>query len=93
MKTIKQKTQVLPKWFNGELYSQGAIVRNPFSGEEYTLTAVELSIYDMIMGAQLFMEMRGGPFSPATRGIQKDMAKALSWFRTNNAEAYMVLLD
>ena len=25
--------QQLPKWFNGELYKEGATVRNRFSGE------------------------------------------------------------
>ena len=36
-KTKKQKKsdQSLPKWFNGELYSEGGIVTNPFSREEY----------------------------------------------------------
>ena len=40
-KTIKQQ---LPKWFNGELYEEGATVRNRFSGEEYKLNNVELSM-------------------------------------------------
>ena len=31
-KTTKQQ---LPKWFKGELYDEGATVRNRFSGEEY----------------------------------------------------------
>ena len=29
------KEQQLPKWFKGELYEEGATVRNRFSGEEY----------------------------------------------------------
>lgn len=90
---MKTKKQILPKWFNGEVYEVGDEVRNPFSGERYTLTAKELSMYDLIMGCQLMMEMRGGPFSEATGEIQKDMSRGLSWFRNNNAKAYMVLLD
>jgi hypothetical protein len=41
----KKKSQKLPKWFDGELYSEGGTVKNPFSGEEYELTAPELSMY------------------------------------------------
>jgi len=80
--------QELPKWFNGELYEKGDVVRNRFSGESYELTAEELSMYDFIMGANQLMEM--GMYAPKT--IQ-DMRKGLNWFRKNNAEAYMVLLD
>jgi hypothetical protein len=36
----------LPKWFKGELYEEGATVQNRFSGEEYELNALELSMYD-----------------------------------------------
>ena len=33
----KKKEQKLPKWFNGELYTEGAEVTNPFSKESYEL--------------------------------------------------------
>ena len=42
-------TNKFPDWFQGEQYDNGEVVRNPFSGEEYELNNVELSIYDMIM--------------------------------------------
>ena len=50
-------------------------------------------MYDFIIGAQMIIEMRGGVFNEATFDIQKNMARALGWFRNNNAKAYMVLLD
>ena len=91
----KIKEQTVPKWFEGEVYDEGALVTNQFSGETYELNALELSIYDMIMGAQLWIEMRynGDMLDPRTADMQKDMRKGLDWFRSNNAEAYMVLLD
>ena len=91
----KVKEQTVPKWFEGEIYDEGGVVQNPFSGEEYKLNALELSIYDMIMGAQLFIEMRynGDMFDERTIPMQKTMRKGLDWFRTHNAEAYMILLD
>ena len=82
----KVKEQKLPKWFNGELYEEGATVRNRFSGEEYELNAMELSMYDYVMGSVIMSEMGHTDVVPNLR-------KGLDWFRTNNAEAYMVLLD
>ena len=80
--------QQLPKWFQGELYKKGDTVRNRFSGEEYKLNAIELSMYDYIMGATSMMEL--GMYSPS---MVDDLRKGLDWFRQHNAEAYMVLLD
>ena len=85
---IKVK-QELPKWFNGELYEKGATVQNRFSGEEYELNNLELSIYDFIMGASIVLEMAGGHKHTDVNLLRK----GLDWFRKNNPEAYMVLLD
>ena len=82
-KTTKQQ---LPKWFNGELYKEGGTARNRFSGEEYKLNAMELSMYDFIVGASTVAEM----------GLDTDIVslrKGLDWFKQHNAEAYLVLLD
>ena len=78
----------LPKWFKGELYEEGATVRNRFSGEEYELNNVELSMYDYVMGITIMMEM--GISKPP---VVKELQKGLDWFRKNNSKAYMVLLD
>ena len=43
----------MPKWFDGTVYSSGGTVSNPFTGESAELTAEELSMYDLIMGAQM----------------------------------------
>jgi len=87
MKTNKQE---LPKWFDGEVYEEGLIVENSFSGEEYELNGLELSIYDFIMGSQYVFEM--APKSVTPKQIT-EFQKALTWFRTHNSEAYMILLD
>ena len=86
---MKVKEQKLPLWFNGELYEEGGTVQNRFSGEEYELNNVELSMYDFIMGATQMAEM--GIFN-SPHHIQ-ELRKGLDWFRKNNPEAYMVLLD
>ena len=91
----KKKSQKLPKWFDGDVYEKGEVVRNPFSGQEYELTAKELSMYDVIIGAQDVINMMygGDMFDPRTAKLQKLMAKGLTWFRSANPEAYYVLLD
>jgi hypothetical protein len=88
-----KKLTTLPKWFNGTIYDKGDTVTNPFSGEEYKLTGLELSMYDFIMGSQYAIEMMGGVFSDNTINLQNDMRKGLDWFRRHNGKAYMVLLD
>ena len=86
---MKTKEQKLPLWFNGELYEEGGTVQNRFSGEEYELNNVELSMYDFIMGATQMAEM--GIFNSPHH--MQELRKGLDWFRKNNPKAYMVLLD
>ena len=80
--------QKLPKWFDGDIYEEGAMVKNRFSGEEYELNNIELSMYDLVMGCSIMTEM--GQYNDK---IVTDLRKGLDWFRMNTAEAYMVLLD
>ena len=82
-KVIKQ---LIPDWFNGDIYRDGGVVANRFTGEEYELNNVELSMYDFVIGASIIAEM----------GLDTDIVnlrKGLDWFRQHNPEAYMVLLD
>ena len=90
METMKKQT--LPKWFKGELYKEGAVVRNRFSGEEIELNAMELSMYDLTMGASILSEQEDTIWGGNPEVI-KDLRRGLDWFRKNNAKAYMVLLD
>ena len=76
----------LPEWFNGEVYTEGAEVKNRFGGDSCYLNAEELSMYDFVIGASTIYEM----------GLDvniNDLKKGLDWFRKNNAKAYMILLD
>lgn len=85
---METKTQELPKWFDGEVYTEGSIVENPYSKEKYELNNLELSMYDFIIGANFLYE-RGA----ADSKIISKMQKGLTWFRKNNPKAYMALLD
>ena len=81
--------QQLPKWFNGELYEEGAEVTNRFGGDSCYLNNVELSMYDFVIGSSILMEMSGG----YKHTDVNELRKGLDWFRKYNSEAYMVLLD
>ena len=78
----------LPKWFQGTTYDEGAEVTNRFGGDSCYLNAEELSMYDFIIGASDMYEM--GFYAPKTID---DMRKGINWFRKNNPNAYMILLD
>ena len=78
----------LPAWFKGQCYTHGDTVTNRYSGESYKLSPEELSMYDFIVGTELVLSM-----GLNDERMIKDMRKGLDWFRTHNAEAYMVLLD
>ena len=86
----KTKKPTAPKWFKGMIYTKGGQVTNPFSGEFYELTGLELSIYDFIIGSQYVFEV--APKSVKPQQVN-DFHKALDWFRKHNVKAYMVLLD
>lgn len=90
MAMTKIKEQKIPKWFKGMIYDKGEEVTNPFSNASYPLNALELSIYDFIIGSQRVFEA-----APKTvnQKMINDFHKALTWFRKNNTEAYMILLD
>ena len=85
----KLDKQKLPKWFNGEVYKKGSEVTNRFGGDSCYLNNVELSMYDFIMGSTIVLEMAGG-YKHTDVSL---LRKGLDWFRQNNSEAYMVLLD
>jgi hypothetical protein len=87
---MTETKQKLPKWFTGSLYEEGSIVENPFSKEEYELNNVELSMYDFLSGCAMLFEISSNRVSD---DMINDYNKGISWFRQNNPEAYMALLD
>jgi hypothetical protein len=88
MKTITKEQ--LPDWFDGEVYEIGDEVRNPFSGDTCLLTAAELSMYDLVKGAEMVLNMGVAMDQEECIRIMQDGS---DWLRNQNPEAYMTLLD
>ena len=76
--------QQLPDWFDGEVYEIGDEVRNPFSGDTCLLTAAELSMYDLVKGAEMVLHQDE---------CIRIMQDGGDWILANNPQAYMTLLD
>ena len=87
---MKKINSTLPEWFNGTVYDEGDVITNPFSGESSDLNAgaLQISMCDLIMGINYVGDHRGWDDE-----MIELHQKALSWFRTVNPKAYMVLLD
>ena len=62
------------------IYDNGATVQNRFGGDSIELNALELSIYDAIMGCEMVEDY-------------DNVRLGLDWFAKFNPEAYMILLD
>lgn len=78
-KTIKKPIQDI---FPGimVLDTEPVSVENPFSGESAMLSPDEVAVYDYLKGCELI-------------GDYKGLRKSLDWFRNNNSQTYMTLLD
>ena len=91
---LKMKDKVkqqLPDWFEGEVYEIGDEVRNPFSGETIMLDAAELSMYELVKGAEIAMLMNL-PICSVDDCIDV-IDRGKDWFLSKNPNAYMILLD
>jgi len=62
------------------LDTEPVLVTNPFSGESIMLNPVDVTVYDITMGASQL-------------GAYKTVQTGIDWFRRFNPRAYMVLLD
>lgn len=76
-------------WFEGEIYEEGDVVTNPFSGESCKLDNIELSLYDFIMGVNICY---ANDVQLTTHDL-KTYDKCIDYFLENNIDAYMKLID
>ena len=67
--------------------------RNRFNGESIMLTKEEARRHDCIFLAEIMATLEDKKLGTGASKHWETMRKHLDWFRKNNAEAYMVLLD
>ena len=66
---------------------------NRFNGESIMLTKEEARRHDCIFLAEIMSTLEDKTLCTGASKHWQTMRKHLDWFRKNNAEAYMVLLD
>ena len=79
----------LPDWFDGEVYEIGDEVRNPYSGETAFLDPAELSMYEVIKGAEMILLMTHS----SERKLVELIRKGQDWMLAKNPQAYITLID
>ena len=67
--------------------------KNRFNGESVMLTKEEARRHDCIFLAEIMATLEDKTLGTGASKHWQTMRKHLDWFRKNNAEAYMVLLD
>ena len=67
--------------------------RNRFNGESIMLTKEEARRHACIFLAEIMATLEDKTLGTGASKHWQTMRKHLDWFRKNNAEAYMVLLD
>ena len=67
--------------------------RNRFSGQSYMLTKAEAKIHDRVFINELKATLEDKEVGQGGSKLWEKVRDDLDWFRTNNAKAYMVLLD
>ena len=67
--------------------------KNRFSGESYMLTPAEAIKHDRIFMNELAATLEDKQLGTGASKLWEKVRADLNWFRKNNAEAYMVLLD
>jgi len=80
----------LPDWFDGEVYDEGDEISIPYTGELCLLDAAELSMYDLVKGAELVLQMG---VATDVDGCHDIIQNGKAWFKTKNLDAFIKLLS
>ena len=77
---MQKQTKIHKSCKGMTIYNNGATCTNPYSGEKIKLNNIELSLYDLLNGAEAL-------------GQYKLIDDIKDWFAENNIKAYSKLLD
>ena len=67
--------------------------KNRFSGQSYMLTKEEALVHDSLFVNELTATLEDKELGYGGSKLWDKVRADIDWFRKNNAEAYMVLLD
>ena len=67
--------------------------KNRFSGQSYMLTKEEALVHDRLFVNELTATLEDKELGYGGSKLWDKLRADIDWFRNNNAEAYMVLLD
>ena len=67
--------------------------KNRFSGQSYMLTKEEALVHDRLFVNELTATLEDKELGYGGSKLWDKVRADIDWFRKNNAEAYMVLLD
>ena len=67
--------------------------KNRFSGQSYMLTKEEALVHDRLFVNELTATLEDKELGYGGSKLWNKVRADIDWFRKNNAEAYMVLLD
>ena len=83
------KKRKLP--FECEVLEQPEVIKNPFSGESVELPPDAVAVYDTLKGAELLASSQD--IDDGGHPLWVKVRQGLDWFRKNEPDAYMKLLD
>ena len=87
--TIKSSGNKAPDWFDGTLYEKGDTIE--YKGKEFKLSALELSIYDLLMGSYAMTESPASQFNPNYASFMINQKNCIEWFRVESPELFEAL--
>ena len=96
MKTIKYNNKEYKLPFDVELPEDPTVeveVKNRFTGQSIMLTKEEAIIHDRIFVNEIGATLEDKELGYGGSKLWDKVRADINWFRKNNAEAYMVLLD
>ena len=81
---------IVPNWFDGELYENGDSIK--FNNNSFRFSALELSIYDLLMGAYDIIMSLDSKSHPQYASLDLHIKNCLDWFKEANPRFYKEII-
>jgi len=81
---------IVPNWFDGTLYENGDSIK--FNNNSFRFSALELSIYDLLMGAYDIIMSLDSKSHPQYASLDLHIKNCLDWFKEANPRFYKEII-